>query len=199
MAEQANKPKSGWLNILVDYGPLLVFLGVYRWNSPAEPNAVSELAAIIAGTGAFMIARQMDRDIVGRWPAALVNGASMYALNGAHHRIYEGMPFKSFSAYSTTKAGIHGLTLWLAGDDGRQNLPLAFAQAAYARADVIDAERARRRVRQPLGRAPHRLDDNRLFKRLLDEIYSTSFHRFNGHGNVAMPSHDYRWYGGRNA
>lgn len=66
-------------------------------------------------TGAFMIARQMDRDIVGRWPAALVNVASMYALNGPHHAIYEGMPFKSFSAYSATKAGIHGLTLWLAG------------------------------------------------------------------------------------
>jgi 3-oxoacyl-[acyl-carrier protein] reductase len=66
-------------------------------------------------TGAFMVARQMDRDIVGRWPATLINVASMYALNGPHHRIYEGMPFKSFSAYSTTKAGIHGLTLWLAG------------------------------------------------------------------------------------
>lgn len=66
-------------------------------------------------TGAFMIARQMDRDIVGRWPATLINVASMYALNGPHHAIYEGMPFKSFSAYSATKAGIHGLTLWLAG------------------------------------------------------------------------------------
>ena len=66
-------------------------------------------------TGAFMIARQMDRDIVGKWPCTLVNVASMYALNGAHHRIYDGMPFKNFSAYGLTKAGIHGLTVWLAG------------------------------------------------------------------------------------
>ena len=65
--------------------------------------------------GAFMVARQMDRDIVGRYPSTLINVASMYALNGPHHRIYEGMPFSSFSAYSVTKAGIHGLTLWLAG------------------------------------------------------------------------------------
>lgn len=65
-------------------------------------------------TGAFMIARQMDRDIVGRWPAKLINVASMYALNGPHHEIYEGMPFRSFSAYTATKAGIHGLTTWLA-------------------------------------------------------------------------------------
>jgi NAD(P)-dependent dehydrogenase (short-subunit alcohol dehydrogenase family) len=66
-------------------------------------------------TGAFMVARQMDRDIVGHYPATLINVASMYALNGAHHPIYDGMPFKNFSAYGVTKAGIHGLTVWLAG------------------------------------------------------------------------------------
>jgi 3-oxoacyl-[acyl-carrier protein] reductase len=66
-------------------------------------------------TGAFMIARQMDRDIIGKWPCTLINVASMYALKGAHHNIYRDMPFKNFSAYGVTKAGIHGLTLWLAG------------------------------------------------------------------------------------
>lgn len=66
-------------------------------------------------TGAFMVARQMDRDIVGKYPATLINVSSMYALNGAHHGIYEGMPFKNFSAYGVTKAGLHGLTVWLAG------------------------------------------------------------------------------------
>ncbi len=66
-------------------------------------------------TGAFMVARQMDRDIVGRYPCTLINVASMYALNGAHHTIYDGEPFKNFSAYGVSKAGIHGLTVWLAG------------------------------------------------------------------------------------
>lgn len=65
-------------------------------------------------TGAFLIARQMDRDVIGKYPVQLINVASMYALNGPHHSIYKDMPFKSFSAYSATKAGIHGLTLWLA-------------------------------------------------------------------------------------
>ena len=65
-------------------------------------------------TGAFMVARQMDRDIIGKWPCTLINVASMYALNAPHHDIYEGMPFKNFSAYGVTKAGIHGMTLWLA-------------------------------------------------------------------------------------
>ena len=75
------------------------------WNRALQTNL----------TGAFLIARQMDRDIVGRYPATLINVASMYALNGPHHRIYQGMPFGSFPAYSATKAGVHGLTLWLAG------------------------------------------------------------------------------------
>lgn len=57
MAEgEGKKAASSWLNVAVDYGPLLVFLGVYRLNAPATPNPAGELAAIIAGTGAFMVA-----------------------------------------------------------------------------------------------------------------------------------------------
>ncbi|WP_324260553.1 inner membrane-spanning protein YciB [Altererythrobacter sp. H2] len=55
MADEAKKP-SGWLNILVDYGPLLVFLGVYKLTSPEEPGPLGEIAAVIQGTIAFMIA-----------------------------------------------------------------------------------------------------------------------------------------------
>ncbi len=50
------KPKSGWLNILVDYGPLLVFLGVYKFYQPPETSTFGEIAAVIYGTIAFMIA-----------------------------------------------------------------------------------------------------------------------------------------------
>lgn len=75
------------------------------WNRTLQTNL----------TGAFLIAREMDRDVVGKYPSTLINVASMYALNGPHHGIYEGMPFRSFPAYSASKAGIHGLTVWLAG------------------------------------------------------------------------------------
>jgi intracellular septation protein len=53
---EGRKTASSWLNVAVDYGPLLVFLGVYRWKAPADPDPVGELAAIIAGTAAFMLA-----------------------------------------------------------------------------------------------------------------------------------------------
>ena len=57
MNEQTKpKPKSGWLNILVDYGPLLVFLGVYKFYQPPETSTFGEIAAVIYGTIAFMVA-----------------------------------------------------------------------------------------------------------------------------------------------
>ena len=55
-AETKTKPKSGWLNILVDYGPLLVFLGVYKFYQPPADSTFGEIAAVIYGTIAFMIA-----------------------------------------------------------------------------------------------------------------------------------------------
>lgn len=56
MAEAENKPKSGWLNVLVDYGPLLVFLAVYKYYSPEESSPGAEIFAVVRGTGAFIIA-----------------------------------------------------------------------------------------------------------------------------------------------
>ncbi len=56
MAE-AGKQKSGWLNLAVDYGPVIVFFAVYKYSSPADRgNSVAEVLAVISGTVAFMIA-----------------------------------------------------------------------------------------------------------------------------------------------
>lgn len=54
--EAAAKKKSGWLSTLVDYGPVVVFLGVYKYMSPSETDMVAEISAVISGTGAFIIA-----------------------------------------------------------------------------------------------------------------------------------------------
>ena len=62
------KPKSGWLNTLVDYGPLIVFLGVYKFYQPPETSTFGEIAAVIYGTIAFMVAAVAD------WKARLPAG-----------------------------------------------------------------------------------------------------------------------------
>lgn len=55
-AKPAAKAKSGWLNILVDYGPVVVFFLVYRHYSPKDHNnAFAELAAVAKSVGAFMV------------------------------------------------------------------------------------------------------------------------------------------------
>lgn len=56
MAEGAKK-KSGWLNVAVDYGPLLVFFLVYKYYAPEEANDMTgEIFAVIRGTVSFIVA-----------------------------------------------------------------------------------------------------------------------------------------------
>lgn len=59
--------KSGWLNLLVDYGPVLVFFLVYRYFSPENRDqTLEEVAAVIWGTGAFMAAAVVAL-VVSKW------------------------------------------------------------------------------------------------------------------------------------
>ncbi|TRD10437.1 septation protein IspZ [Erythrobacter insulae] len=50
------KPKSGWLNLLVDYGPLLIFLAVFKLYPVPADTQFGEVAPVIYGTIAFMVA-----------------------------------------------------------------------------------------------------------------------------------------------
>lgn len=52
------KPKagSGWINVAVDYGPLLVFFLAYKYYAPDGDDAAGEIFAVIRGTGAFIVA-----------------------------------------------------------------------------------------------------------------------------------------------
>ncbi len=50
------KHASGWLNVAVDYGPLLVFFLTYKYFAPDGEDAAGEILAVIKGTGAFIVA-----------------------------------------------------------------------------------------------------------------------------------------------
>jgi intracellular septation protein len=55
--EKAKKPSSGWLNLLVDYGPLLAFFVVYWIYAPAKKDdALGTLNAVIHSTATFIVA-----------------------------------------------------------------------------------------------------------------------------------------------
>lgn len=55
MSETKPKPKSSWVNLLVDYGPLLVFFLAYRYFKPEGGDAgLAEVVAVTKGTAVFM-------------------------------------------------------------------------------------------------------------------------------------------------
>jgi intracellular septation protein len=58
----ADKPKHGWLNFAVDFGPLLIFFLTYKFSDPEG----YPIGAIIKGTGVFMVATIIAL-IVSKW------------------------------------------------------------------------------------------------------------------------------------
>lgn len=91
--------------------------------SPFEdyPLAVWEEVLRVNLTGVFLVAREGGKAMLAGGGGSMVNVSSTYGVVGPDHRIYEGMKFASFPGYSATKAGVHGLTRWLAtywGDKG---------------------------------------------------------------------------------
>lgn len=73
-------------------------------------------------TGVFLVAREGGRRMLEAGRGSLINVSSIYGVVAPDHRIYEGMPFSSFAPYSASKAGVHGLTLWLATYWGRSGI-----------------------------------------------------------------------------
>jgi len=56
-AKPQAKSKPGWLNLLVDYGPVVIFFVVYRYYLPSgDGDPVGQMRAILMSTGAFMVA-----------------------------------------------------------------------------------------------------------------------------------------------
>lgn len=62
------KPKSSWVNLAVDYGPLLVFFLAYRYFSPKDASAagLGAVVAVTKSTMVFMIAT-VAALIISKW------------------------------------------------------------------------------------------------------------------------------------
>jgi NAD(P)-dependent dehydrogenase (short-subunit alcohol dehydrogenase family) len=85
------------------------------------PLAVWQRTIDVNLTGTFLVARESGRAMKAGGGGSLVTVSSIYGVVGPDHRIYENQPFKSFAGYSASKAGVIGLTRWLAtwwGRDG---------------------------------------------------------------------------------
>jgi intracellular septation protein len=66
-ADKPERPKSSWINLVVDFGPLLVFFLAYRhFAPPAGDQGIGVALAVTKGTIAFMVATVIAL-IVSRW------------------------------------------------------------------------------------------------------------------------------------
>jgi NAD(P)-dependent dehydrogenase (short-subunit alcohol dehydrogenase family) len=102
------------LNNAAATGEHLMKLGEVFAPFEEYPLAVWDQVLRTNLTGVFLVAREGGKAMLASGGGSLINVSSIYAVVGPDHKIYEGMPFSSFPAYSAGKAGVHGLTLWLA-------------------------------------------------------------------------------------
>jgi intracellular septation protein len=105
MTETRRGAKSSWLNLPIEWGPVLVFFGVYKFYAPAGEDPFGTLGAAIYATGAFIV-------------AAVIAVIASKVLLGRVSRML---------ALSTLLiAGFGGLTIWLNDPEWIQIKPTAF-------------------------------------------------------------------------
>jgi NAD(P)-dependent dehydrogenase (short-subunit alcohol dehydrogenase family) len=122
------------------------------------PLAVWEQVLRTNLTGVFLVAREGGKAMLAGGGGSLINVSSIYGVVGPDHRIYAGMPFSSFAAYAASKAGVHGLTLWLATYWGRAGIRVNTLVPGGVYNDH-DPEFVRRYAeRTPMGRMARRED-----------------------------------------
>ena len=73
-------------------------------------------------TGVYLVSREGGKAMLKSGGGSLINVSSTYGVVGPDHRIYEGMKFNSLPSYAASKAGVHGLTRWLASYWGEKGI-----------------------------------------------------------------------------
>lgn len=109
-------------------------------------------------TGVFLVARESGKAMLAGDHGSLVNVSSIYGVVGPDHRIYKDMPFGSFPAYSASKAGVHGLTLWLATYWARKGIRVNTVVPGGVFNGHDDEFVRRYSERTPMGRMANRED-----------------------------------------
>ena len=122
------------------------------------PLAVWEKVMQTNLTGVFLVAREGGKAMRVSGGGSMINVSSIYGVVAPDHRVYEGMPFSSFPAYSASKAGVHGLTKWLATYWGEQGIRVNTLVPGGVYNGHDDTFARRYSDRTPMGRMADRDD-----------------------------------------
>lgn len=146
------------LNNAAATGEHLMRQGAVFTSFEESTLAVWESAIRVNLTGVYLVAREGGKAMLRSGGGSLINVSSTYGVVGPDHRIYDGMKFNSLPSYAASKAGVHGLTRWLATYWGRKGIRVNTLVPGGVE-NNHDPEFVRRYAdRTPLGRMARRED-----------------------------------------
>lgn len=128
--------------------------------APFEDYSLSAWEIVLKAnlTGVFLVAREAGKAMKTTGGGSIINISSIYGVVGPDHRIYEGMPFRSFPGYSAAKAGVLGLTRWLASYWAKDNIRVNAVTPGGVYNDHDPAFVSRYSARTPMGRMADRTE-----------------------------------------
>lgn len=116
------------------------------------PLAAWDIVLKVNLTGVFLVARESGKVMKATGGGSIINVSSIYGVVGPDHSIYEGMPFRSFPGYSAAKAGVLGLTRWLASYWAKDHIRVNAVTPGGVYNNHDQAFVSRYSARTPMGR-----------------------------------------------
>ena len=120
-----------------------------------------DVISLVKNSGKFfskLVARESGKLMLASGGGSLINVSSIYGIRGPDHKIYEGSPFSSFAAYSASKAGVHGLTLWLSTYWAERGIRVNTIAPGGVDNNHSEHFKSQYSKRTPLGRMAHPSD-----------------------------------------
>ena len=112
----AIEDRFGRLDVIVNNAALVGTSGLPGWAVPFEHQSLGtwRKAIDVNLIAPFALAQACSPLLATSSAASIINVASIYAVVGPDRRLYEGTDLNNPAAYAASKAGLMGLTRWMA-------------------------------------------------------------------------------------
>lgn len=147
---------------------LLQFGNVFE-SFEEYPLSLWEKVIAINLTAPFLLIQKSMKLLKKSEAHSIVNVASIYGEVAPDHRIYEDEEFSSFISYSASKAGIHGITLWLSSYLNQYNGRINTIYPGGVNSIQSDKFKEKYCNRVPLGRMAEPADLYPMLRLLISE------------------------------
>ena len=123
-------------------------------------------------TGAFVFARESGRCMKESGGGHLINVSSIYGIVAPDHRVYDNEAFKSMPGYAASKAGVIGLTNWLATWWAKDNIRVNCISPGGVNNNHSESFKEKYSNKTPMGRMAEREELVGMFLFLVSDASS---------------------------